>query len=369
MTNLKIRYLVTSPSGDVPVDPDKLDYSLEEDPLKTSYRKYLSAITDFLNKNNGVPFLNAINERLSVDTNIQQLDEIIVRTEKHGALYHPASIEVLAGKNNTKFGLNVAVTDRGKELLRKEFDLLKTLRSRFNLPYLPKPYYMDELHSMIFLLEEWFEGYHEFHISKTKDNKLKTKLWEYGKGDRFLSSGESFEIYRQASMILTLYYDVDTFKLIYPWHHAAGDFVARRESHKMDVRLTTVRGYEPFLPIEEDTVHPALAFFYFLLHLSIQMRLDKLDGIGNSVWADDFSVDATLTGFFQALEQKNDFKDALDSPVTFLKLLKTFSRDELRNTFMPIVEQFEKTKDFKTISENLERHIGRLYLTLQNYLL
>lgn len=361
-----IKYLVSSPYGDEPVDKDKLDFPLESDLLKTSYRVYFDSIRNFISQEEFKPILVAAHQKLKRDVLLREISEIIVRTEKHGALYHPASIEVAIRNSRIKFGLNVAVTDTGKDALKKEFVLLKTLLDRFNLPYIPRPYYVDELNSMVFLLEEWFEDYHEFHIAKTEDGKQQVKLWEYGKGNRFLSPEQSFEIYRQASQILTLYYDLNSFRLIYPWHHAAGDFVVRVEHEKIDVRLTTARGYEPFMGFDEDNiVNPALALFYFLLHLSIQMRLDKLDGLGDIVWADDTCVDATLTGFFQVLEQKNDFKICCGSATTFLNILKSFKKTDLRATFKPLLDQYEQTKDFHVIRENLEDHIGRLYLTLR----
>jgi hypothetical protein len=158
------------------------------------------------------------------------------------------------------------------------------------------------------------------------------------------------------------------FRLIYPWHHAAGDFIARVTDDKVvDIRLTTVRGYEPFLSTEEDMVHPTLALFYFLLHLSIQMRLDKLDGVGDIIWADELCIEATIAGFFQALETKKDFIDSLGSTESFLNLLRSFSRDDLKNTFGAIVAQFEQTKDFAVIKKNIEDHVGRFYFTLQNF--
>ena len=364
-----LRYLVASPAGDVPVDTDRLEYPLEADPLKTSYRVYFHAISDFLSRENFQPLLEAVNERLETDFDLSSLNEIIVRTEKHGALYHPASIEVMSKKGRVKFGLNVAVTDTGKDSLKREFTILKTLNARFNLPYIPKPYYLDELHSLVFLLEEWFEGYHEFHIAKSEDGKQQVKLWEYGKGDRFLSSEQGFEIYRQIAMILTLYYDIENYRMIFPWHHAAGDFVVKIEDNdQIDVRLTTVRGYEPFIGSDiNEMINPVLALFYFLLHLSIQMRLDKLDGVGDVVWADEKCVDATLAGFFLGLESKKAFLNYCGSQGEFLTLLRSFSMDDLATTFKPIIKQYEKTKDFPVIERNFGNHVDRLYLTLRNY--
>ncbi len=340
------------------------------------------------------------------DVLLREIGEIIVRTEKHGALYHPASIEVAIRNSRVKFGLNVAVTEIGRNALKKEFNVLRILHEQYKLSYIPKPFLLDETHAMVFLLEEWFEDYHEFHIAKSEHGEERVKLWEYGRGDRFLSHEQSFKIYRQIAMILTLYYDIENYRMIFPWHHAAGDFVARIRSYsnpptppfskggnifnafdtgnnqknpplekgdiggfseeKIDVKLTTVRGYEPFMAFDEDEMpHPALALFYFLLHLSVQMRLDRLDGVGDIVWADEKCVDATLTGFFQVIEQKNDFKKCCGSATTFLNVLKSFKKNDLRETFKPLLDQYEQTKDFHVIRENLEDHIGRLYLTLR----
>lgn len=364
-----IRYFVASPAGDVPVDTGRLDYPLEVDPLKTPYRIYFRAISDFLTKANFQPLLEAVNNRLGTDFDLIALNEIIIRTEKHGALYHPASIECVLADKKVKFCLNVAVTESGRNALKKEFDVLQTLHKQYRLPYIPKPFLLDEADSMVFLLEEWFEDFHEFHIAKSEHGEERLKLWEYGKGDRFLSDKQSFEIYRQIAMILTLYYDIETCRMIFPWHHAAGDFVARIEDETLiDLRLTTTRGYEPFMgPSDEDIVHPALAMFYFLLHLSVQMRLDKLDGVGDIVWAEDKCVDATLAGFFLGIESKKAFRDYFGSHTEFLALLRSFSMDDLATTFKPVVEQYEKTKDFPVIARNLENHIARLYSTLRNY--
>lgn len=363
-----IRYLVASPYGDVPVDDDKLDFPLEADPLKTPYRVYFRSISDFLLGNNCMPLLHSLNTASGAEIQPHDMEEIVVRTEKHGALYHPASIEVVCRENRRKFGLNVAVTDTGKDFLKREFTLLTMLHEKFSLPYIPAPYFLDELDSMVFLIEEWFEGYHEFHIANTEDVGQKVKVWEYGKGDRFLSPEESAELYRQASRILTLYYDVKDFRLIYPWHHAAGDFVVKIPDGKgIDIRLTTVRGYEPFLSADEHMVHPVLALFYFLLHLSIQMRLDKLDGVGDTAWADDGCVDATLTGFFHGLDSKKDFRECCGSAAEFLNLLRSFGRDDLKTTFRAVAAQFERTKDFPVIEKYLEDHISRFFLTLQNF--
>ncbi len=263
-----IRYLVSSPYGDEPVDKDKIDFPLEGDPLKTPYRIYFDSIRNFLAREEFRPLLSAVNQKLKREVLLKEIGEIIIRTEKHGALYHPASIELILKEEKVKFGLNVAVTDTGRDWLQKEFSVLKNLQEKYDLPYLPNPYLFDNLSSISFLLEEWFEGYHEFHITIDEKGGQRLKLWEFGRGYTYLTTGQGFEICKQASKILTLYYDFADFNHIYPWHHAAGDFVVRIENEKVDVRLITARRYEPLMNFDKDTVNPLFALFYFFLHLS-----------------------------------------------------------------------------------------------------
>lgn len=385
-------YRVASPRGDVAVDDGNVDHPLEGDPLRTPYRTYFHAITDFLSENHFKTLLHAINAHLGKEVEISRLQKIIVRAEKHGALYHPASVECITDEGNIVVGLNVAVTDTGRNALEKEFSVLRALHEQYNYPYIPKPLLFDNAYSMAFLLEEWFEEYHEFHISASDDGNQLLKLWAYGSGERSLTPAQAFEIYRQAAQILTCYYDLRDFCLIYPWHHAAGDFVVKIEDSpspfaapsplaekgkgegdlkdKIDVKLTTVRGYEPFMGIDEDDmVSPILALFYFLLHLTIQMRLDRLDGVGDIVLADDSCIDATVTGFFQGIEKKDNFRDCCGSVTSFLELLKSFTEEELFKTLSSIVAQFDQTRGGWIIQEHLRDHANRLYLTLRNFLL
>ena len=55
-----IRYLVSSPYGDIPADENKWDVPLEGDELKTPYRIYFHTIRDFLSQDQFKPFLSSI---------------------------------------------------------------------------------------------------------------------------------------------------------------------------------------------------------------------------------------------------------------------------------------------------------------------
>lgn len=404
-----IEYLVSSPYGDIPVDKNKWHLPLECDALKTPYKTYFNSIREFLFRDELKLLLEAAGKKLERGIHLKEINKIIVRSEKHGFLYHPASIEVIlkqsranpvrkeggeAGlSNRVKFGLNVAISEVGKDLLRKEFSVLKRLNKKFNLPYLPEPYFFGELNAMSFLIEEWFEGYHEFHICKDDEGKQRLKLWDFDRGYKYLSSEQGFELYKQASKILTLYYDFKDFSQIYPWHHAAGDFVVKiedkikanlhpnpppsmgREDREggrglggwgIDVRLTTARRYEPLIVLKDkDPVNPFLGLFYFFLNITTRMRLDKLDGLGKVVWAEDTCLEATVTGFLEALKLKEELKNHIGSAEEFFGLLKSFGEEELKITFNSIFDLYTGEEDLPVLIENLEEHVRKLYAILQ----
>jgi len=371
-----IEYLVSSPYGDISADKNKWHLPLECDTLKTPYKTYFNSIREFLVRDELKLLLEAASKKLGREIHLKEVNKIIVRSEKHGFLYHPASIEVILKQgrvnpvrkfsNRVKFGLNVAISEVGKDLLRKEFSVLKRLNKKFELPYLPEPYFFGELNTMSFLTGEWFEGYHEFHICKDEEGKQRLKLWDFDSGYKYLSSEQGFELYKQASKILTLYYDFKDFSQIYPWHHAAGDFVVKIEDEKIDVRLTTVRRYEPLMVLKDkDPVNPFLGLFYFFLNITTRMRLDKLDGLGEVAWADDTCLEAAVTGFLEALKLKKELKSYIGSVEEFFGLLKSFGEEDLKITFNSIIDLYTGDEDFPVLIENLEEHVRKLYAILQ----
>ena len=360
-----IRYLVSSPYGDIPVDEYKLDLPLEGYTLKTPYREYFHSIHGFLTQKDFQYFLKAAREKIGKNIHIQEVKEVIIRTEKHGLFYHPASIELILNQEKTKFCLNVAISDSGKAWLQEEILVLQRLNRKFNPSFLPRAYHWGDYNSMLFLLEDWFEGYHEFHITIDEEGKKRLKLWEFGKGYKYISPEQGSELYKQASKILTLYYDLKDFREIHPWHHAAGDFVVKIDGEKVNVRLTTARRYEPLLDYSQK-INPLLALFYFFLNLSFRMRLDRIDGVGNVILADSSCIKAMIKGFFEALKLKEGLDGYPDLAEEFSGLAKSFRKDELKDTFKPILNIYKDSSDLPVISNNLDEHIEELCTTLQN---
>ena len=81
------------------------------------------------------------------------------------------------------------------------------------------------------------------------------------------------------------------------------------------------RQYGPLIGPEDLPWEEALLFF--LLNLTLRIRLDRLDGVGEIAWADEGCLSPALEGFFLALEEKakqGEFSE--DLPKRFRKFLE-----------------------------------------------
>ena len=249
--------------------------------------------------------------------------ELVVRAEKHGALYHPASVTARSAGGEIKLCVNVAATPAAVALLEQEAGLLSGLRERFTPQFLPCPRVFGQVGALAFLLEDWFAGYHEFH----QNGAGQVRLWDYDAGERLLSQAQTLELYRQAACILTRYYHVDSGASIGPWHHAAGDFVARVAGDAVSVKLITVRGYGAGQDFAEaGELADKLAALAFFTNLTMRVRLDRVDGVGELVLAGDDVAVAAVQGFVAGLGALG-----LDAATVqgILGFLAAFSPDEL----------------------------------------
>ncbi|MBW1742105.1 MAG: hypothetical protein JRJ47_01580 [Deltaproteobacteria bacterium] len=374
----KTKCLLPSPDGHVPLDdstsqaPMRLTRHGDTLPgdLTLNYGQYFKGIAAVISNDSYASLIKATTRQLERDVFLSDIDRILICAEKHGSDYHPAKIEVVLPDAIAAFVMNVAVTARGRACLSREHEVLQVLNRKYDFPYLPRTYFQDEASppSMFMFLADWFEGYHEFHLSVDPESgSQKVALWDSDRGHVYLSELQTREIYRQAAMILTRYYDVETFEQIFPWHHAAGDFVVKAEAESVNVRLITARQYTPMIDSSEGvTAHDALLFF--LLNLSLRMRLDRLDGVGAVAWANDGCVQATLEGFMEGLGIKEQrevipggFLDA------FIRDIKSSSVGELSHGFRTLVDACDQSApDIGVLRNNLEKHTSKFYSTLQN---
>lgn len=377
------RFLHSSPSGLVQFDEKRLESFLplarpdgsKEALHRVTYRVYLEAIRQFIH-DNWEQFLEVLaGQGLKDATTIQSVDII---AEKHGGDYHPARIKVQAADSRHSVAVNVALTPRGNQRVSQDFHLLASLRERFPAKFTPEVYFLGEVNVqaekeehlvIVMFMGEWLDGYHEFHLSvEPESGKTGTILWDLNRGYQYLSRDTTAEIFRQAALILTSYYDTKAFAEVYPWHHAAGDFVVKYSEGDVDVKLITLRQYAPRMVFPEHSFrHRLMALKLFLANLTVRMRLDRLDGVGEIVWAGDYAVEGAISGFIEGMKAQVASGMCDDMLLRqFVEETQRMSPAEVAEIFQMVTESYdEEAPDSPVILDHLVDHIFEVYRMFQ----
>ncbi|WP_457551108.1 hypothetical protein [Desulfobacula sp.] len=336
---------------------------------------YLVASARFLSKNDFLILKSGLNIVSNICVQTNQISNIAIFLEKHGAFYHPLKIQVVFHGNCTgSFVLNGAVSKPGLSLIGNEYQLIASLNKSHSKSYLPKAFGVDFIKTdkgrIGFFLGEWFEGFKEFHVTKDQGEK-QIVIWESDGTCHYISQTSALPIYKEISRILTYYYDIETFKQIFSWHHAAGDFIVRPEQGKIHVRLITIRGYgclTPFHIEEKDKkVHILPALLFFFLTLTLRMRLDRFNGTGKTAILGKQVLNSTIEGFLFALDEKSSAYDFGDLRSGFIEFFQQFNLEQIIDLLENLLESCHPDSSETTvIKANIESHGQFLYSIFKN---
>ena len=355
-----------------------------------TYGDYFLAIGTFLKNADFAKFTSVLPGCRDVDIDQKNINNINIYLIKHGAFYHPSRVEFCVKNKKLQFILNVAISTLGRKTLLKEYNILQKLNNNFSFFFLPVVYQYGEVllpktgqketaQAAGLFLGEWLDGFNEFHLTMDQDNqKQRIIVWDSINGSYYLSTKESLELYKQAATILTCYYNINTFEQIFPWHHAAGDFVVKKKNNKIYLKLVTVRQYASMFAQntswhETDLNSISEGLLIFFLNLSIRMRLDRLDGVGVTAWANDIAVTGMFQGFMNALSinspalkpEKNIFPESLDK--YFRDLLVSCTKQDIIDLLINIVTAYDQqSSEILVIKQNLNKHAEVLHHVLRN---
>jgi hypothetical protein len=92
------------------------------------------------------------------------------------------------------------------------------------------------------------------------------------------------------------------------------------------------------------------------------MRLDRLAGVGDMVWAPDIAVESTLAGLLEALAQKPPVACLPDSAQRcLLYQLSTCTREDLLDLCRSLADTFNARSDEAVVvKRNLTGHVDAL---------
>lgn len=287
--------------------------------------------------------------------------------EKHGEFYHPARIDILIYERSISLALNVAVTPAGRDCMTSEVAALGRVAQRLPPGNVPTVYGHAEVPgpnnlTMPVFLADWCNGFHEFHLSiNPRDGRQGIVVWDTQNEPFYLSDQQQVDVYRQVASLLTRAYDPDTTQQIYPWHHAAGDFVIRVSGASVALRLITVRQYAPTLGgsgRELNDEARLMAMLVFFLNLTLRNRIDRLDGTGDPAWAGPLAVAATVRGVIEAL--------TVDQKGLFFEFLESYDVSELLDVLQVVTDRYAlMPMEKNVIHPQLASHGEQLVAALQ----
>ena len=363
--------------------PLRLDALFKNEGESVSHADYYQAARSFLENNACEVIVRAVSRQLDRDVKTPDIEEIRICLQKHGEFYHPARIEIMACQKRISLVLNVAISATGRRFIEQEYQHLKRLTTELQFHYLPQVYGFGRIPgpnglNFAMFLGQWFDGYHEFHISiDPADKRLKIKVWDDRRGRFFLTVEQSKILYARVSKILTEYYNLESFEQIFSWHHAAGDFIVKTEAEKLELKLISVRQYASIFGNQKQPTSGQInmelmlqAMLIFFLNLSIHIRLDRLDGIGEVVWSEPLAVEAALIGFLEALSMKPNVPSLPDSPLAcFFAYLVSCSQSDLLDLSESIVKRFNpQMPGLAIVEKNLPVHVETLHSSIQQML-
>jgi hypothetical protein len=114
-------------------------------------------------------------------------------------------------------------------------------------------------------------------------------------------------------------------------------------------------------------ISPHEALLFFLLNLSLRMRLDRVDGVGAVAWAGDDCVRATLEGFVDGLRMKEGGGFMEEGfAAEFVRYMDSLSKEDLSEGFHVLVGACDQSApDMPAIRQHLEHHASKFYSALQ----
>ncbi len=289
-----------------------------------THAEYFEAVRVYLTGAGRSHIQQALAAHFPQNETLFEPDRMDVVLEKHGEFYHPARIEIHIYEQSISLVLNVAVTPAGGDCMASEVAALDRVAQRLPPGTIPMVYGHAEVpgpsnRPVSMFLADWFNGFHEFHLSiNPRDGRHGMVVWDTQDRPFYLSEQQQADVHRQVAFLLTRAYDPDTTDQVYPWHHAAGDFIVRVSDASVVLRLITVRQYAPTLGGGDkglDDEARLMALLVFFLNLTLRNRIDRLDGTGDMAWAGSRAVVATVRGAIEALPMvtKSQFVDFLNS--------------------------------------------------------
>ena len=170
-----------------------------------TYGAYFKAVQTYLDGVGMGHVRNAVSTRYPLRNTPFRPQGLDIIIEKHGEFYHPARLLFSSGDMALSLALNVAVTPTGAAWMASEVEALGRAAKRLPPNSLPTVYGQamvpgDGNAAFSMFLSDWFEGFHEFHLSIDPQNgRQRMVVWDTSAAPFFLSDRQQGRVYHQVA--------------------------------------------------------------------------------------------------------------------------------------------------------------------------
>jgi hypothetical protein len=346
---------------------------------------YFRAVHQALCVDGCAPLYEALAAMPGGAAEMERIDGVDIQLLKHGQFYHPSKIVVYTAKGHRSLALNLAFSSDGVGLMPREIAALRTLSEQEGElgvpPVLAQGVCILETAAPaterdgLWFLCPWCDGFHEFHLTRQTGGRLKVTVWDGAPVPTLLQAEQAVDLLEGAARLLTTAFNPHTLAHIFPWHHAAGDFVVRLDpSGYPTLRLITVRDYQPLIQPADDAdaaldrlLHAQTLLF---LQAALRLRVDRLDGVGEIVLHPFSMVTPICRGLLAGLARmRRRWRLPAELDAVFMDALGALSPGQLLELNQAIQGGFaQDSPERAVIRDHLETHTQALYDSLQKTL-
>ncbi|MEJ2640380.1 MAG: hypothetical protein P8010_12470 [Desulfosarcinaceae bacterium] len=354
------------------------------DPAQVTCGAYFGAVQRALGADGCAPLYQALTEMAGAPFEDMCIDSVDVQLLKHGQFYHPSRIVVRAARDSSSLAFNLAFSSDGMELMPREISALKSLSEQEGDLAIPRVLAQGECiletapgaeRQGAWFLSPWCDGFHEFHLTHHTEEHLAVMVWDDATAPSLLKTDQVACLLEGAARILTTAVNPHSLAHIFPWHHAAGDFVVHLDvSGHPCPRLITVRDYQPLISPADDADavldHLLYAQILLVVQAALRLRVDRLDGVGEIALYPLSMVAPICRGLLEGLARMRrrwHLPPELDS--FLMDYLRALSPGQLLELNQTIQGGFAPgSPERAVISTDLETHVQALYDSLQKCL-
>ncbi len=377
----KVKYLFSTPRGELQAPENLLRKGLKAN-IRTTIEHF--TLSDYFHSIEDI-ILQHQDELPTDDRSImnsREIKELSIVMEKCGTHYQVSRIGMVTNRAKKQdLALITAFDHKSRNILKRDYRFLSHLWQTRHRKVVPRPISISDVeicsssntYPVTISIMEWLNGFFEWHFSQVGDDNLfGIVIWQPGTGIVPLKEkDDENKVFENIAEIIAYCFDPFDLRQICLWSNAAGDFVVGwDEKGIFSAKLTTIRKYSCIPAPDPLAQEERLVFslLYLLLDLTLNIRLDRIDGTKGYFFAEPEILKPVIKGFFKGLRALREEKYIGSDPICgFLSLIGSLNSRDLMDLYQGLMDFYGRwnRSDEAFLQEKLASHCKQLATLLK----